>query len=347
MMDVSRSSTLKVILINVILIMVFSFLAFALIEWTLRLYIPDTDHTGMNEAAPPPLFYRIKPNFSGILEGVKVSINSDGFRDDEFDRDRPENQRLIAVLGDSITFGQGVPQDKTFPAVLERRLNVSGPKGAYAVWNLGVPGYNTQQELAVFKSFVLPQRPHWVFLVYVINDVEPVNEGALRIIAGDRPHETPGWLSNQIDRSIGIQIVKNRLGRIVRWFRPDWYFSSYVDDAISQYEGDGAPWIEVSKMIESMKLACESEGIRFTVVMTPSMMDFRNYPFEKINRTVELFCRDRGIDYIDLLPYFRNSDPSELAVSMIDAHPNALAHEIMAKAILERIRKEETEAGKQ
>lgn len=335
----AKHSSAKVILVNISLIVLFSVVSFVGLEWILRLYVPDMDHKGMNELAPSPLYYRIIPGFQGVLEGVKVSVNSDGYRDREFDRQRSENQKLVAVIGDSITFGQGVPQDKTFPAVLEKMLNSGKRNDSFRVWNLGVPGYNTDQENGVFQSLVLPQKPYWIFLAYVVNDVEPINEGALRIIGGGKPQNQKSWIFQQLDDSIIIYIARNRLGQIIKWFKPDYFVSSYVDDTTSLYEGPESAWHDVSKTIESMKRLSDALNVRFTVLMTTSMMDFQRYPFERINKIVEDFCKDKGIDYLDLLPYFKGLDPSKLHVSIIDSHPNAIAYEIMAKAIAEHISK--------
>ncbi len=332
-----RSFPFRVILINLGLIVFLLIGSFVLMEWILRLYIPDTNHTGMNELAPKPLYYRIKANYRGTLEGVGVAINSDGFRDDEFARQRPQGQKLIAILGDSIAFGQGVPQDQTFPALLNKMLNSSKKEADYIVWNLGVPGYNTEQESEVLRSFVLPQKPDWVFLAYVINDVEPVNTDALKLLAGEKLDNQSSWLSGQIEKSVTLHIAKNRFGRIVRWFKPEWYFSSYVDDAIMQYVAPDSAWNNVSTIIESMKKLCDSHKVRFTVLMTPAMMDFANYPFLIINQTVERFCKEKGIDYLDPLPHFKDMDPQKLYVSMIDSHPNAQAQEIIARAVAEHI----------
>ena len=332
-----KNSSLKILVINISLVFVLLAVSLIAAEWILRLYIPDTDHKGMNELAPAPLYYRIIPNYQGILEGVKININSDGYRDSEFERQRHDNQKLVAIIGDSITFGQGVAQEKTFPAVLENLLNQSGKKTEYRVWNLGVPGYNTQQEFEVFNSFVLPQNPGWIFLAYVINDVEPVNMDALKLISGEKPENPKSWLSTQLERSLTIQVVRNRLGRVIKLFKPDYRFSSYVDDALNQYEGSNSSWSAVSKMIEAMNNMAQKNDIKFTVVMIPSIMDFNNYPFQRINQKMELLCKEKGIDFLDLLPYFKNLDPQKLVVSIIDAHPNSLAHKIIAGALAERV----------
>ena len=328
-----KNSSLKIVIINLCLVIALLAVFFVGTEWLLRLYIPDTDHKGMNELAPAPLYYRIIPNYRGALEGVKVSINSDGYRDAEFERQRHDNQKLVAIIGDSITFGQGVPQEKTFPAVLEKLLNQSGKKSEYRVWNMGVPGYNTHQEYEVFNSLVLPQKPYWIFLAYIVNDVEPINEGALRIIGGEKPQAQDSWISRQLEESIVLYLVRNRIGQMIRMFKPEYRVSSYVEDTVGMYEGPESPWIAVSKAIESMKLLSDERNIRFTVLMIPSMMDFERYPFEKINRLVESFCKEKGIDFLDVLPYFRGQNPSSFHVSMIDSHPNEFAYRIIAEAI--------------
>ena len=51
-----------------------------------------------------------------------VSINSDGLRDDEHPKDRPEGAFRIAVLGDSFTLASHVEVDKTYWSILERLL---------------------------------------------------------------------------------------------------------------------------------------------------------------------------------------------------------------------------------
>ncbi len=336
-MTKSYSAMLRVILVNLALVALLLVISFVAIETVLRMYIPDTDHTGMNELAPAPLYYRIKPDFDAVLEGVKVTTNSDGYRDDAFEKRKPENKQLIAVIGDSIAFGQGVPQAQTFPSRLEKLLNSSlTADKKYAVWNMGVPGYNTWQEYEVLKSLLEMADPDWVFLAYVINDVEPVNQDALKLLSGENNKSSSHGIFRN---SIAIQIARNRLGRVVRWFKPEWYFSSYVEDTVLQYMDPQGPWKEVSNIIKSMQMLCDQKKIRFTVVMTPTMMDFNNYPFLEINQKMKNFCRQNGIDYLDVLPYFMGLDHQRLVVSMIDSHPNAQAQEIIARALMDHIEK--------
>ena len=95
---------------------------------------PTVEH--QSEPMPsdnPALFWELDPTSS--------LVNSAGFRDREFDRERRAGTVRIAALGDSVTFGYGVALEESFPKVLERILNETRP--GHEVLNFGVGGYNT------------------------------------------------------------------------------------------------------------------------------------------------------------------------------------------------------------
>ena len=67
--------------------------------------------------------------------------------------------RRVVCLGDSHTFGAGVPTEDSYPAQLQRILEQERP-GQYSVINAGVPGMNTKQaadRLAAYISRFDPQ----------------------------------------------------------------------------------------------------------------------------------------------------------------------------------------------
>lgn len=117
--------------------------------------------------------YELVPGFTGEVNGVNVSINSDGLRDRDYSIDKPDNTFRIWVAGDSLTFGYGVKQNKIFPEILETKLN-SDPefsqKHNFEVINGGVSGYNTKQELETFKVKGRKYKPDLCILVLVSND---------------------------------------------------------------------------------------------------------------------------------------------------------------------------------
>jgi hypothetical protein len=120
------------------------FLTFLILESMARLFIP---YTNTEPVVPnnikqfdPTLGWAYKPNSSGI------SINSKGLRDNETDYKKPEGIFRIVLLGDSFTFGFGVPIEKHFSTILEGYFqNVE-------VINMGVSGFGVDQELIYLQE---------------------------------------------------------------------------------------------------------------------------------------------------------------------------------------------------
>ncbi len=120
-----------------------------------------------------PDFYcgsRLRPNTQGvwISEGRGyVSINSLGFRGDEFQTEKPAAVLRIAVLGDSMIEAMQVNQQDTFCEQLKQQLRKSiDDKWRIEVINCGVAGYGTAQELLLLRHYVLPLRPDLVLLSF-------------------------------------------------------------------------------------------------------------------------------------------------------------------------------------
>jgi GDSL-like Lipase/Acylhydrolase family len=130
---------------------------------------------------------RLAANYTGWFSGVPVQINSLGFRDPrEYDlRKKPTTFRIL-VLGDSVTFGHGSVFEHTYPHLLETMLKKWRPEIDWQVWNAGVPGYNTTQELAYLLERGAEFQPDLVVVGFYINDIadnyaieEPTRLGSL------------------------------------------------------------------------------------------------------------------------------------------------------------------------
>jgi len=114
--------------------------------------------------------YGLKPD-SEIL-----GLNSSGFRGRELVVDKAYNVFRIVMLGDSIIFGVGVDEDETLPHYLEQILQQREDRVSYEVYNLGIVGYNTRQELATLEEVGLQLQPDLVILNICLNDSDPVKE---------------------------------------------------------------------------------------------------------------------------------------------------------------------------
>jgi hypothetical protein len=75
------------------------------------------------------------PEFSSVR-----SINSLGFADKEFEKRTDSSEIRILTLGDSFTFGDGAPEDSSYPAILQTILHARFPDRKITVFNAGTCG---------------------------------------------------------------------------------------------------------------------------------------------------------------------------------------------------------------
>jgi hypothetical protein len=134
--------------------------------------------------ADAQLGQRLAAGYDGWFAGVPVKINRLGFRDPrEYALEKTPQTIRILVLGDSVTFGHGAVYEATYPYLLEQRLRQWRPELEWQVWNLGVPGYNTSQELAYLNRVGATYRPDLVIVGFFENDLQdagPLGEPGLR-----------------------------------------------------------------------------------------------------------------------------------------------------------------------
>lgn len=85
--------------------------------------------------------------------------------------------RRILILGDSFTFGVGVGDDETYPAILKSALSryeiPDLEKGArrFEIVNAGCPGWGTENELAFWRARANELAPDLVVIAYFRNDL--------------------------------------------------------------------------------------------------------------------------------------------------------------------------------
>ncbi len=105
---------------------------------------------------PPSKQYQFSPTKGYELVPGQGDINSYGLRDQLHPLIKPRGTIRILAIGDSYTFGVGVTQAETYVGRLEAVLNerLGGRDIRFETLNAGVPGYNTYQELIIFRRWV-------------------------------------------------------------------------------------------------------------------------------------------------------------------------------------------------
>ncbi len=257
-----------------------------------------------------------KPNSSDRLMNVIVNINSDGLRDGEYPVEKGAKYRMI-FLGDSLTFAWGVEQVDSFENVLEQELSKVRPT---EIINFGTGNYNTEQEVNLFLEKGLKYKPDKVVLFYFINDAEIT------------PKKSRLWF---LAYSRLLSFYWSRVHSAINNMFQSQSFEDYYADL---YMSDQAGWINSQKALLQLKDVCEKNNINLQVVLLPELHNLKQYPFGKEYKLISTFLGNNGIDHLDLTPSFEGyENPMELWVSYDDAHPNKLAHQMIAEYSLDFI----------
>jgi lysophospholipase L1-like esterase len=256
-----------------------------------------------------------------------VRINSWGFRGGEV-ADRPAKGVVrVAVVGDSETFGAALPEESTLPGSLAAALAEARGPGRYEVLNLGVPGYNTLQELRVVEARLPRLHPRVVVLYYVLNDAELTPRTVLLRGGGFRSSYL--WLLvSYLSKSRWPTDVGNLRGQmdIV-----DYYHYLYDSDYFAT----------TRRLVLDMAAVLKKEGVRFVLVIAPEIYGipgFKRYPYRDVHARLLALASPElvVVDPLDRLAA-AGKRPRDYWVSAGDPHKNAEANRIIAGAVAEAL----------
>jgi hypothetical protein len=258
-----------------------------------------------------------------------IRINSWGFRGEEVaERPAPGVVR-IAMVGDSETFGPSLPEEKTLPGCLASTLNTVRGPGRYEVLNLGVPGYNTLQELRVVETKLPRLHPDIVILYYVLNDAEITPRTIL--LRG-------GWFRSLHLSLFAFYLSKARWPADVLNLRSE---MTIVDYYHYLYESD---YYETTrKLILEMATVLRERGVRFVLVIAPEVYGiggFKRYPYRDIHARLARLASPE-LEVVDPLDRLAASGkrPHRYWVNDGDPHKNEEANRIIAAVVAEALLK--------
>jgi hypothetical protein len=290
--------------------------------------IPETLITRANFSGVP---FVLKPNGVGVHEfgtdprgyfddGATLTyrLNSMGFRGAEVARAKPPGTFRIVGVGDSFTFGTGVRAEDTFLAVLERELNKNN-SDRFEVINLGVPGYDTDNEVNMILARGVPLAPDLVIICFFLNDAGGGNIfQALNLDEGKRS----SWVraSRFIDTIVSRVERRRSVGAVI-----DSYRLAYAEESFG--------WQKVRHALGNAKGYAKSFGFDIVVVIFPILWQLSDYPFADIHTQVAAFARTLDLPVLDLYREFSAYDGPELWVHPYNQHANEEAHEIAGRAL--------------
>ncbi len=287
-------------------------------------YYPETARLFDAMVIEEPIGYRFPPGMSDTYYGVSVQTNSLGMRDREIPPSKAVDEFRILILGDSVVFGYGVEFEDSIPYQLEQILS-EGASGRrwYRTLNMGVPSYNTEQELIQLQQTGLALEPDLVVLVFVRNDIEE----KMWVF-----EKRSGWLSDFAQRSYALSlafvIYRNALQAIGSGDRPG------VTSGYAGYEVGNARWLAIDRSLTQIHRTLRGAGIPFLVVTDTPLEGAHADLLRSVAEREGFPIRDIDL-YSD--PRWAGQPRSSLRNSRIDGHCNREGCRAMATLLHERI----------
>lgn len=271
-------------------------------------------------SSDPELGHIHRPNRQARLMGVDVRTNSRGLRDRDFPFERDPSKLRVLMLGDSLTFGWGVPQDKTFSKRIESFYR--SEKISAEIINTGVGNWNTAQEVRFFITEGYKYKPNIVVLNFFVNDAEPVPMS-----------RNPNWIMRHCYSCVFF------LGRLDAVRRLLFGGRSWDEYYLALYDGGSAEgWQNAKRAIDQLSAFCKERNIVLIIASLPELHDVQNYRFGGVTELVRQTAEENDVRFVDLLPQMRNDASSSLWVTPPDPHPNSLAHERIANGLYRVLR---------
>lgn len=349
---------------EVLMLLAACILFLILLETTLRIFFPQ----GLNfysynkdyvfEYRPYAVLNYERPDFK-----EEIHFNSQGFRDKERNYFTKNNSYRIAFIGDSFVSAFEVKQDERASDILEKKLNSLKSKN-YEVFNLGVGGFSTEQELLQLKKKIINYEPNLIVLNYYIGNDQTDNynrriflfENSTLSINKKRElntlwprrifyfltgksHAVSFLFNNFLRARTAVSEEKTEIGALPA---KEFIETSLMNTQLSQKVYD-----KTKALIKEMSEFLKANNKRFIVVLIPDRVQENKNEFDnvlnKLNITqrginklkpqqeLKEFFEKEKIDYVDLLPALQNKT-TEIHY-LQDFHWNKKGHEIAAEEI--------------
>jgi lysophospholipase L1-like esterase len=304
------------------------------------------------------LVYELRPNSYLKLQkrGIEIKINSAGFRDNEYTREKGNKKRIICI-GDSLTYGWNINLHETYHKQLEELLreknaglrifrDSAGAGGAPArqvspakdseVLGMGVVGYNTVQEYYLIKEKALAFSPDIILLQICPNDFErtlgikkqekgksggyimiPYHDVSIPYLFGASPFNRFLMRVSHLYKFINL-----RLEMLIRKRNKNYSAKEYF------LLGEDMAF----RSLEKIKTLLDKRGVQFGAIIFPYKKMKGSYRYASLHSRLGAFLAERHIPYLDLYDAFNRVGTVNIWSDNI--HPNVEGNRLAAEKIL-------------
>jgi GDSL-like Lipase/Acylhydrolase family len=307
--------------------------------------------------ADPYLGFRYRPNFTGHLRrgdlDFAFTTDEKGFRNDS---PSPEAADIV-VVGDSMAFGYGVPDEATWSHRVATQLD------GYTLRNFGLIGGAPQQYLRVLKREALELNPKLVlFMLFPGNDLDDarvfkdwleahsdITYPEWRIAGGAPPSPwnalerlSHGSYLVAFQRALRSSLLSRELGETITFGDgQQLQLAPAVYDGNARMAHPSHPIFQLlMTTIEKAQRLSQRQGSHFLVLLMPTKeevyLPLLDKPAPALIENFRPALETQHIPYIDLTPYFqaRAREVGPLFFE-VDGHPNPSGYQLIADVVLE------------
>ncbi len=327
-------------------------------ELALRLIIPI--QTFVNPLSSfhqfdPELGWIGSPNMTARFRKVEFDVlvrsNAGGFRARNSTTQPSPGSPVVAVLGDSFTWGWGIENGNVFTDVMQNEVGAAAD-----VRNLGDNAYGTLQELLLLQRCLTNGlHPQFVFVMLCRNDFYD-NVGA---------EDRKPWLSvtgtnatvhNSPVAKRGISPF-NRIVKVSRLLSTIAYVADFAKEKrrvkdLEQVTFEDKTVAETPReamafCLDRFKAVCGATDIRLWFVYVPTIADVQSETASQVRVTITTLCGEQGVRLLDLTDDFRQVTGDQPISRFFphDGHWNAARYEIAGKRLAAALKQELSSAG--
>lgn len=231
----------------------------------------------------------------------------------------------IAIVGDSVTFGEGVPNTQdTFSQVLEDTLNQEQSPLTVKAFNFGASAYSVQQMAATLQHRMLDIQPDLAVMAIIPGDF---NLSRTPII------DAAGYLVDQkisilLDSPVREVLRRIHLLYVLRELALPWFSSS--QDVGSLLARGEIP--ESYRYIQRFKETAERHGFAYLILLLPRMKekDWGSLP--------DRLAQD-ATTYLDLSGLGKEFTKEQYMASRFDPHASPAVHRRIAESLAEYVQR--------
>ena len=254
-----------------------------------------------------------KKNRSEILQKVEIKVNNFGQRDIDIDNKILEKyERSFLILGSSIPLGWGVENSKVMSNQLNKISNDKGKEWLFI--NGGIGNYNTERYVNNYLENWSDLNFTDIVIVFFVNDTEILTNKDANFFIKHSHFAVIVW---KLVNSYKSKFKKENL---------ESYYKELFDD---NYSG----LLIAKQNLMKFKEHCDEKKVNCYIVNMPDIHQLKPYKLEFINVKIKKLADEIGFKFYDLLKVFDGINEKDLWNDYNDPHPNAYAHELIAKNI--------------